>query len=452
MQSFFPFAEVVPVFSQFALHERLLKAVAELNFVEPTPVQVAAIPLALQGRDLRVTAQTGSGKTAAFVLPMLNRLIGPSRPRVDIRALILLPTRELAQQTLKEVERFSQFTFIKAGLITGGEDFKVQAAMLRKVPDILIGTPGRLLEHLNAGNLDLAQVEVIVLDEADRMLDMGFAEDVQRLCDLCPANRQTLLFSATTGGAGLREMIGKVLKNPEHLMVNNVSELSEKTRQQIITADHNAHKEKILQWLLSNETYRKAIVFTNTRSMADRVYGHLVAMDFKAFVLHGEKDQKDRKLAIDRLKQGGVKILIATDVAARGLDVEGMDLVVNFDMPRSGDDYVHRVGRTGRAGSEGTAISLICHGDWNLMSSVERYLKQSFERRVIKEVKGTYTGPKKVKASGKAVGVKKKKTDKDKKATAKTPTKRKSVNRPKADAPALVSQDGLAPLKKRKAE
>jgi superfamily II DNA/RNA helicase len=449
------FVEVAPVFSQFALHERLLKAVAELKFVEPTPVQAAAIPLALEGHDLRVTAQTGSGKTAAFVLPILNRLMGPSKVRVDIRAVILLPTRELAQQTLKEVERFSQFTFIKSGLITGGEDFKVQAAMLRKVPDILIGTPGRLLEQLNAGNLDLSQVEVLVLDEADRMLDMGFAEDVERLAGECKNREQTLLFSATTGGAGLREMISKILTDPQHLQVNSVSELAAGTRQQIITADHNSHKEKIVHWLLANETYQKAIIFTNTRAMADRLYGRLVALEYKAFVLHGDKDQKDRKLAIDRLKQGGVKILVATDVAARGLDVEGLDMVINFDMPRSGDDYVHRIGRTGRAGGEGLAISLICHGDWNLMSSVERYLKQSFERRVIKEVKGTYVGPKKVKASGKAVGVKKKKTgDKktDKKGSAKAPTKRKITNRPKTDALSLVSADGKAPLKKRKPE
>ncbi len=169
------------MFDQFALHERLLKAVAELKFFEPTPVQSAAIPPALEGRDLRVTAQTGSGKTAAFVLPMLNRLIGDAQPRVDVRALILLPTRELAQQTLKEVERFSQFTFIKSAMITGGEDFKVQAAILRKVPDILIGTPGRMIEHLNAGTLILKDVELLILDEADRMLDMGFADDVQRL-------------------------------------------------------------------------------------------------------------------------------------------------------------------------------------------------------------------------------------------------------------------------------
>ena len=449
MQLNFPhLPEVTSVFSQFALHERLLKAVAELKFVEPTPVQAAAIPLALQGRDLRVTAQTGSGKTAAFVLPLLNRLVDLKGGRVEIRSLILLPTRELAQQTLKQVELFSQFTYIKAGLVTGGEDFKEQAAMLRKVPDVLIGTPGRLLEQLNAGNLDLSHVQVLILDEADRMLDMGFAEDMERLCKECENREQTLLFSATTGGAALRDIIGKVLKDPEHLMLNSVSQLAEGTRQQIIMADHDQHKEQIVQWLLANETFDKAIIFTNTRALADRIYGHLVAKDVKAFVLHGEKDQKDRKLAIERFKQGSSKVLVATDVAARGLDIDGLDLVINFDMPRSGDEYVHRVGRTGRAGGEGLAISLITHNDWNLMSSIERYLKQQFERRVIKEVKGTYNGPKKVKASGKAAGSKKKKIEKktgDKKAAA----KRKPTAKPKANAP-LASADGLAPLKKRK--
>ncbi|HEK1691641.1 TPA: DEAD/DEAH box helicase [Pseudomonas putida] len=449
MQLNFPhLPEVTSVFSQFALHERLLKAVAELKFVEPTPVQAAAIPLALQGRDLRVTAQTGSGKTAAFVLPLLNRLVDLKGARVEIRALILLPTRELAQQTLKQVQLFSQFTYIKAGLVTGGEDFKEQAAMLRKVPDVLIGTPGRLLEQLNAGNLDLSHVQVMILDEADRMLDMGFAEDMERLCKECENREQTLLFSATTGGAALRDIIGKVLKDPEHLMLNSVSQLAEGTRQQVITADHDQHKEAIVQWLLANEKFDKAIIFTNTRVLADRIYGHLVAKDVKAFVLHGEKDQKDRKLAIERFKQGSSKVLVATDVAARGLDIDGLDLVINFDMPRSGDEYVHRIGRTGRAGGEGLAISLITHNDWNLMSSIERYLKQQFERRVIKEVKGTYNGPKKVKASGKAAGTKKKKTEKktgDKKAAA----KRKPTAKPKANAP-LTSSDGMAPLKKRK--
>lgn len=438
------------MFDQFALHERLLKAVAELKFTEPTPVQREAIPPALEGRDLRVIAQTGSGKTAAFVLPLLNRLIGDAQPRVRIRALILLPTRELAQQTLKEVERFSQYTFIKSGLVTGGEDFKVQAAMLRKVPDILIGTPGRLIEQLNAGNLKLNEVEVLVLDEADRMLDMGFAEDIERLTGECAARQQTLLFSATSGGNGLRDVVAKVLRDPLHLMLNRISQLNEKTVQQIITADDATHKERLVQWLLANETYQKAIIFTNTRAQADRLYGHLVADDVKVFILHGEKDQKDRKLAIDRMKQGGVKVLVATDVAARGLDVEGLDMVINFDMPRSGDEYVHRIGRTGRAGGEGLAISLICHNDWNLMSSIERYLKQRFDRRVISELKGSYQGPKNLKASGKAAGVKKKKTDQkgDKKTVKKSarPAAKRKPNAPSG----LVSTDGMAPLKRRK--
>ncbi|MDD0844175.1 DEAD/DEAH box helicase [Pseudomonas sp. Gutcm_11s] len=441
------------MFSQFALHERLLKAVAELNFTEPTPVQLVAIPPALEGRDLRVTAQTGSGKTAAFLLPLFNRLLGDatSKQRTDVRSLILLPTRELAQQILKEAERFSQFTFIKSALVTGGEDFKEQAAMLRRQPDLLIATPGRLMEHLNAGSLKLNGVEVLVLDEADRMLDMGFAEDIERITKECANRQQTLLFSATGGGKVLREMIAKVLREPVHLKLNSVDQLSETTIQQIITADDPGHKERLVHWLLTNETYRKAIVFTNTRVQADRLYGRLVAADYKAFVLHGDKDQKDRKLAIDRLKQGGSKVLVATDVAARGLDIEGLDLVINFDMPRSGDEYVHRIGRTGRAGADGLAVSLICHNDWNLMSSIERYLKQRFERRTIAELKGSYQGPKNVKASGKAVGVKKKKTDKKdgaKKSASKTAPKR----RPNAPKPAsgLVSQDGLAPLKRKK--
>jgi superfamily II DNA/RNA helicase len=276
------------------------------------------------------------------------------------------------------------------------------------------------------------------------------------LSELCNAGRQTLLFSATSGGAGLREIVAKVLKEPEHLQLNRVSQLNEGTRQQIITADHNHHKERMVEWLLANETYEKAIIFTNTRVQADRLYGKLVAHDFKVFVLHGEKDQKDRKLAIDRLKQGAVKILVATDVAARGLDVDGLDMVINFDMPRSGDEYVHRIGRTGRAGAEGLAISLICHNDWSLMSSIERYLKQRFERRNIKDMKGIYQGPKNLKASGKAVGPKKKKIDPKtgkklvaKKPAAKAPSKRNTINKPKVAAPELVSQDGLAPLKRR---
>lgn len=370
-------------------------------------MQLAAIPPAMQGRDLRVTAQTGSGKTAAFVLPILHHLITHSASNT-IRVLILLPTRELAQQTLKQVQLYAKYTDVKAGMITGGEDFKVQANMLRRTPEILIATPGRLLEQLEAGNLDIRYIEIAVLDEADRMLDMGFAEDIKRLLNECETKHQTLLFSATTGGAGLREMVAHVLHEPVHLQLNRVSELNESTRQQIITADDVTHKEKIVQWLLANETYEKAIIFTNTRAQADRLGGVLISNLHKVYVLHGEKDQKDRKQAITHFREGTIKILVATDVAARGLDVGGLDVVINFDMPHSGDEYVHRIGRTGRAGGDGLAISLICHNDWSLMSSIERYLKQHFERRRIKELKGNYQGPKNLKASGKIKGKKKK--------------------------------------------
>lgn len=443
-------------FHDFKLSPELMHAIQDLGFPYCTPIQAQVLGYTLAGKDAIGRAQTGTGKTAAFLISIITQLLQTPPPKErymgEPRALIIAPTRELVVQIAKDAADLTKYTGLNVMTFVGGMDFDKQLKHLEaRHCDILVATPGRLLDFNQRGDVHLDMVEVMVLDEADRMLDMGFAEDVQRLVDECPNRQQTMLFSATTGGSGLREMIAKVLNNPEHLQLNAVSQLNSTTRQQIITADHNQHKEQIVNWLLANETYQKAIIFTNTRAMADRIYGRLVAQEYKAFVLHGEKDQKDRKLAIDRLKQGGVKILVATDVAARGLDVDGLDLVINFDMPRSGDEYVHRIGRTGRAGNDGLAISLICHGDWNLMSSIERYLKQSFERRTIKEVKGTYGGPKKVKASGKAVGVKKKKTDAkgDKKKTAaKTPTKRKSANRPKPDS--LVSSDGMAPLKRRK--
>ena len=456
------------MFSSLPLHERLLKAVATIGLLEPTPVQAAAIPLALAGKDLRVIARTGSGKTAAFLLPMLHQLIRDSKPLTATRALILLPTRELAQQTQQQLALFSQFTFIKGALITGGEDFKKQAAAIRKNPDILIGTPGRLLEHQRAGNLDFTQLEILVLDEADRMLDMGFSEDVLALADSCNTDRQTLLFSATSGGNALYEIVNHIMREPQLLRLNDVSELNPGTRQQIVTADNTAHKEKILQWLLANEPYDKTLVFTNTREQADRLGGVLTAANtaraeaglpaFRVFVLHGDKDQKIRKQAISRLNQGHIDILIATDVAARGLDIEGMDLVINFDMPRSGDQYVHRIGRTGRAGNDGLAISLILDYEWNLMSSIERYLKQDFEHRFIKAVRGNYNGPKNLKASGKAAGPKKKKSaDKpgNKKAAAKKAASKQAASTASPARTAMpakpigAARDGSAPLRRR---
>jgi superfamily II DNA/RNA helicase len=444
MQKGFPMSDVSS-FTALQLHERLLKAVQTLGFVEPTPVQQAAIPVAMQGVDLRVMAKTGSGKTAAFVLPVLHRLLQESKPRTATRTLILLPTRELAQQTLANIEKLAQFTFLKATCVIGGEDFKKQIVALRKNPDIVVGTPGRLLEHLTAKSLVLDDLEILVLDEADRMLEMGFRDEVLQLVEACNADRQTLLFSATSNGA-LFDLAKTVLREPQFLRLNVVSELNTQTRQQIIPADDAKHKEKMALWLLSNETYKKAIVFTNTRNQADRLGGVLIAAHqagtstAKVYVLHGDKDQKDRKQAIARLNQGRINVLIATDVASRGLDIEGMDLVINFDMPRKGDDYVHRIGRTGRADNAGLAISLITASEWNLMVSIERYLKQRFERRTIKELKGSFNGPKKLKASGKAVGSKKKKAPNTSTAAAK-----KKHTKP----PAAPARDGSAPLRRK---
>jgi superfamily II DNA/RNA helicase len=441
-------------FADLNLHERLIKALGELEITTPTPVQTAAIPAALEGRDLRVVARTGSGKTAAFLLPMLHQLLQYSRPRTDTRALILLPTRELAQQTLKQVEALGRYTFIKAELLTGGEDFKVQAAKMRKNPEILIGTPGRLIEHLDAGNLLLQDLEMLVLDESDRMLDMGFNDDVLRLAAECRAERQTLLFSATTGGNAMENMISSVLRDPKSLVLDSVRDLNESVSQQIITADDVKHKERLVQWLLANEIYEKAVVFTNTREQADRLGGVLVASNLKVFVLHGEKDQKDRKLAMDRLKAGAVKVLVATDVAARGIHVDNLDLVINFDMPRSGDEYVHRIGRTGRVGGEGTAISLIAAHEWNLMAGIQRYLRQNFEYRLVEALRGNFLGPKNLKSNGKAAGNKKKKMKKKedaKKGIKKSGAKKKAA-KPKRNAkpPTQDTKGGFATVKRKK--
>ena len=428
------------MFNQLNLNERLLKGLEALSFDTPTNVQQAAIPPAIDGKDLYVIAKTGSGKTAAYVLPLLQRLLIDDNQGISPRALVLAPTRELARQIFGDVQKLAQFTYIKAELVMGGEDFKVQAAKLRRNPDVIIATPGRTLEQLTSSNLDLSKVQVLVIDEADRMLDMGFSEDVITIANACPAERQTLLFSATKGSAGLQRIAESVLREPQWLELDSIRDGTPAIHQQVIPTDDSNHKEATLKWLLANESPGKALVFTNTRDMADRLNGVLRAADLRVFVLHGEKDQKIRKLAIERFKQSQRAVLVATDVAARGLDIDALDLVINFDMPRSGDDYLHRVGRTGRAGAEGIAISLVAPHEWNLMSSIERYLRRQFERRILKEVPGSFRGPKKVKASGKPVGSKKPKESK----------KIKDGKRKKAEGKKAGVKVGVKPPEQRK--
>lgn len=395
------------MFSELQLSEKLLKSVDKIGFTEPTPVQAQAIPLALAGRDLLVNAATGSGKTAAFLLPILQRMITQPPPREGTRALVIVPTRELARQIGKECQLLGSYCGLRVGVITGGQELKVQRALLRKDPEIVIATPGRILELAKEGSALLRSLEVLVLDEADRLFEMGFVEDVLAIVELCNEDRQTLLFSATLP-AGVRRLM-QVLNEPERVTINKGREQHELIRQQYILADDVKHKEKLLLWLLEHETFERALVFTNTRDQATHLSGVMRYRGQRAGYLHGEVKQDVRNSTIAAFRDGKFNVLIASDVASRGLDVKGIDLVINFDMARKGDDYVHRIGRTGRAGREGLAISLIAPSEWNLRASVERYLNLNMELRRIKEVPGTYKGPKKVKSSGKAASTGKRK-------------------------------------------
>ncbi len=400
-------SEFSAVFADLHLDQRLLKAVDKMGFESPTPVQQQAIPLALQGRDLLVNAATGSGKTAAFLLPILQSLISKTGERTGTRALVLVPTRELARQIGKECEKLGSYCGLKVGVITGGQEFKVQRALLRRDPEILIATPGRTLELVKEGSTLFSHLEHLVLDEADRLFEMGFSEDVLAIIATCNEARQTMLLSATLP-AGVRRLL-QVLNAPVRVQINSAREQHDAIRQQYILADDDKHKEKLLLWLLEHETFERALVFCNTRDQATHLCGVMRYRDQRAGYLHGEVKQDVRNATITAFREGKLKVLIASDVASRGLDVKGIDLVINFDMARKGDDYVHRIGRTGRAGEEGLAVALIGPQEWNLKASIERYLNVQLESRRIKELPGTYKGPKKLKASGKAATTAKRK-------------------------------------------
>ena len=430
------------------LHKQLFKALDKLAFTEATEVQARAIPAALAGKDVMVSAKTGSGKTAAFVLPMLDRLLATDAPGSGTRALILLPTRELALQTAKMFAKLARFTHIKCGLIIGGESFKYQIATIRKNPEALIATPGRLVEHIEKGTTDFNDLELFVLDEADRMLDMGFAEDMQLIAAACKKQRQNLLFSATLKHKGMHH-IREILNAPESIEIDSFKEGHSNIIQQKVLADDTAHKQKLVVALIREEQARKVFVFCKTREQCHQLGSALQAKGLQAGFIHGEIPQNQRKTVLNRFRDNKLQVLVATDVAARGLDVEAVDLVINFTVAHSGDDHVHRVGRTGRAGRAGKAITLVTSVDWNLMSSIERYLKIRFEPRNVNGLKARYSGPKKLKKSGKAAGTKKRKQS-GKKSNRKrtTPKKRRATtqgNKTEAD------QDGNVwkPVKKR---
>jgi superfamily II DNA/RNA helicase len=441
------------LFQSLLLHKQLLKALEKMNLIEPTGVQSQTIPLILEGKDLMVSAQTGSGKTAAFLLPILQNILTKDAPKSSTRGLILLPTRELALQTKDYLERLSSFTHIKCGLIIGGEAFKHQIATLRKNPEIIIATPGRLVEHIERGTPDFNDLEVLVLDEADRMLDMGFAIDMHTIATSCNNNRQNLLFSATLHHKELGR-IKSTFTDPKYIEVNPSRQHPPQIVQQIILCDNKKHKEALIGALIDEEKAQKVFIFCKTRVQCQELSNLLRYKKYRSACIHGEIPQSDRKQIMNKFRQGSVEILVATDLAARGLDINHVELVINFNVALSGDEHIHRIGRTGRAGTKGKAVTLIEAVDWNQMSSIERYLKIRFEKREIKELKASYGGPKNIKNSGKIAGTKKKKLEKKANKTKNKPkpakTKHASMSFPKKMQSSSRKKDGSGVLLKKK--
>ncbi len=398
------------MFAAMNLNERLLKALEKMALIEPTPVQNAMIELAMTGRDVQASAETGSGKTAAYLLPILHQMLQRAEPNTATRALILLPTRELSQQVEKHCRDLAAFTQMQSCLIVGGTSYKEQQALIRKNPELIIGTPGRIREHVEKKSIELKDLEFLVLDEADRMLDMGFRDEVITIIRACPPKRQTYLLSATLEHEGIGRIATEILKEPAIVAIGTHREKHSNIEQQIILADDPKHKNQLTNYLIANSEFDKALVFTNTRDHAQQLSDFLQSQrdrqskteniwvkagkgKMKVACLHGEMSQDDRKRVMHWFRIGVVRVLVATDLAARGLDVKGVDLVLNYEMARSGDEHVHRIGRTGRAGESGLAISLIAPQEWNLMSSIERYLSVQFEHRTIQGMEARFQGP-----------------------------------------------------------
>ncbi len=432
------------MFDDLNLDRGLRLGLDALQLKKPTPVQEKTVPAALAGSDLRVSAQTGSGKTLAYLLPTLQGILAePADRTAGALAVVLVPTRELARQVLKQCRELIAKTQLRAMAVTGGADFRYQKSQLRQNPEIIIATPGRLLEHCEKRSADLGSLRTLVLDEADRMLDMGFRDEVLKIAEFCPPTRQFILLSATLNHAGLGSISETLLRQPLTIAVDPPRSASEGIRHRRILADSPNHKNQLLVALLEQENYRRALVFANQRSTAERLAQVLADAGLRCACLHGELTTEERKAVMQRYRDGRFDVLCASDLAARGLDVPEIELVVNYDLPRSGDDYLHRTGRTGRAGAEGLAVSLVAPNEWNLLISIQRYLGLEMEQGAIPGLKARYQGPKQQKSSGKAAGPKKKKSTKTA-AAKKKQRARDQKNRGKRRS--TVSADGFAPL------
>jgi ATP-dependent RNA helicase RhlE len=370
-------------FDTLGLSAELLRAVADQGYSEPTPVQRQAIPAILEGRDMLAGAQTGTGKTAGFTLPLLQRLNGSTSGtgRRAVRALIMTPTRELAAQVAESVNTYGRHLPLNSAVIFGGVKINPQIQQLRRGVDILVATPGRLLDHVSQKTLDLSAVEVLVLDEADRMLDMGFLPDIRRILALLPKRRQNLLFSATYTN-DIRRLADKLLDAPVQVEVARRNTSAELVSQVVHPVDRE-RKRELLSFMVGSQNWRQVLVFTRTKHGANRLSQQLEKDGISSAAIHGNKSQGARTRALADFKRGEVRVLVATDIAARGLDIDQLPHVVNYELPNVPEDYVHRIGRTGRAGNEGTAVSLVCVDEHKLLGDIERLLKRNLPRDVI---------------------------------------------------------------------
>ncbi|MEF9929756.1 MAG: DEAD/DEAH box helicase [Massilia sp.] len=378
-------ADATPVvrFVDFGLAPEILRALTDQGYVHPTPIQAEAIPVVMQGRDVMGAAQTGTGKTAGFSLPILQLLMQHANPsmspaRHPVRALILVPTRELAVQVAENVKAYAKHTPLRATVVFGGMDMKPQTEILRRGVEIVIATPGRLLDHVEQKNISLGQVQMLVMDEADRMLDMGFLPDLQRIINLLPKARQNLMFSATFSPE-IKKLANTFLNNPLTIEVARSNATADKVTQIVYKVDE-AQKSEVVEHLIRSRNLKQVIVFSNTKIGASRLSTHLEKRGIKASAIHGDKTQQERMAALDAFKEGGVEVLVATDVAARGLDISDLPAVINYDLPYNAEDYVHRIGRTGRAGASGDALSVYSEKDERLLADIEKLIKQTITR------------------------------------------------------------------------
>jgi len=368
-------------FEQLGLTEELLKAVTEQGYITPTPVQLKAIPLILEGRDILAGAQTGTGKTASFTLPLLQRLAENSDPHQKprrVRALILAPTREWAAQVYESVITYGKYLTLHVEAVVGGASIGVQTRNLRRGCDIVVATPGRLIDHVQQRNINLSNVEILVLDEADRMLDMGFMPDVRQIMSLLPKKRQSLLFSATVPNA-IKSLAASVLNNPVEVEVAKQNATADNISERVYGIGRE-YKRELLSYLIGSNNWKQVLVFVRTKHGADRLEKQLIEDGIRTVALHGDKTQGARNKALEYFKTGKVAVLVATDIAARGLDIDELPHVVNFDLPQVPEDYIHRIGRTGRAGSSGVALSLVCPEEAWMLVEIEKLLKRQIPR------------------------------------------------------------------------